>query len=101
MGRLLQMDAGKMELKCAEFNLWGCLDYCIEMLAMRCESKGLDLSYNMDESVPECVLLLFLLLPREFSGVQISASWSIVVGGCGIMGWLYAVVQVTIISDKF
>lgn len=42
-----------MELRCAEFNLWGCLDYCVEMLAMRCENKGLDLSYNMDESVPE------------------------------------------------
>jgi hypothetical protein len=62
MGRLLQMDAGKMELKCAEFNLWGCLDYCIEMLAMRCESKGLDLSYNMDESVPECVAFLSCVL---------------------------------------
>nr|AML77083.1 putative LOV domain-containing protein [Interfilum paradoxum] len=50
-----KMDAGKMELKCAEFNLWGCLDYCTEMLAMRCESKGLDLSYNMDESVPDWI----------------------------------------------
>ncbi|GAQ81462.1 Putative histidine kinase containing cheY-homologous receiver domain [Klebsormidium nitens] len=50
-----KMDAGKMELRCAEFNLWGCLDYCVEMLAMRCESKGLDLSYNMDESVPDWI----------------------------------------------
>jgi hypothetical protein len=50
---VLQMDAGKMELKAAEFNLWGCIDFCMEMLVLRCENKGLYLSYSMDESVPE------------------------------------------------
>lgn len=50
---MAQMDAGKMELKAAEFNLWGCLDFCMEMLVLKCENKGLYLSYNMDESVPE------------------------------------------------
>nr|AML77081.1 putative LOV domain-containing protein [Interfilum paradoxum] len=50
-----KMDAGKMELKAAEFNVWGCIDFCMEMLVLRCESKGLYLSYNIDESVPDWI----------------------------------------------
>ncbi|GAQ84739.1 Putative histidine kinase containing cheY-homologous receiver domain [Klebsormidium nitens] len=50
-----KMDAGKMELKASEFNLWGCLDFCMEMLVLKCENKGLYLSYNMDESVPDWI----------------------------------------------
>nr|AML77099.1 putative LOV domain-containing protein [Klebsormidium subtile] len=50
-----KMDAGKMELKASEFNLWGCLDFCMEMVVLKCENKGLDLSYSMDPSVPNWI----------------------------------------------
>jgi hypothetical protein len=42
-----------MDLSPREFNLWGCIDFCMEMLVLKCENKGLDLSYSMDGNVPE------------------------------------------------
>lgn len=49
----MQLDAKKMEITTREFNLWGCLDFCMEMVVLKCEDRGLDLSYNMDPSVPK------------------------------------------------
>eukprot|EP00850_Spirogloea_muscicola_P011535 SM000072S21169 [mRNA] locus=s72:106091:114236:+ [translate_table: standard] len=46
------LDAHKMELQLKEFDIMSCLDFCMEMLVLRCQKKGLDLSYNIDENVP-------------------------------------------------
>eukprot|EP00850_Spirogloea_muscicola_P004334 SM000018S03699 [mRNA] locus=s18:814690:822872:- [translate_table: standard] len=46
------LDAHKMELQMKEFDIMSCLDFCMEMLVLRCQKKGLDLSYNTDENVP-------------------------------------------------
>lgn len=53
LNHLLQLDAGKMALHTKEFNVWNCLDFCMEMLVLKSQSKGLDLSYNVDPSVPQ------------------------------------------------
>ncbi|GAQ79868.1 cell cycle sensor kinase and response regulator [Klebsormidium nitens] len=50
-----KLDARKMDLSPREFNLWGCIDFCMEMLVLKCENKGLDLSYSLDESVPDWI----------------------------------------------
>eukprot|EP00850_Spirogloea_muscicola_P017270 SM000146S00990 [mRNA] locus=s146:184248:192420:- [translate_table: standard] len=47
-----KLDAHKMELQMKEFDIMSCLDFCMEMLVLRCQKKGLDLSYNIDENVP-------------------------------------------------
>lgn len=35
-----------------EFSIWTCLDFCMEMLVLKSQTKGLDLAYNVDPSVP-------------------------------------------------
>lgn len=42
-----------MELVPHEFNVWGCLNFCMEMVVLKCETKGLNLYYSMDHNVPE------------------------------------------------
>lgn len=48
-----KLDAGKMELQHKEFGVWACLDFCMEMLVLKSNTKGLDLSYSVRNSVPQ------------------------------------------------
>ncbi|CAI7919947.1 unnamed protein product, partial [Closterium sp. NIES-53] len=50
-----QLDAGKMEMHEREVSLWACLDFCMELLVLKSQRKGLDLSYNVDPSVPQWI----------------------------------------------
>eukprot|EP00271_Cylindrocystis_brebissonii_P020043 TRINITY_DN645_c0_g1_i1.p1 TRINITY_DN645_c0_g1~~TRINITY_DN645_c0_g1_i1.p1 ORF type:complete len:1139 (-),score=211.04 TRINITY_DN645_c0_g1_i1:1780-5196(-) len=50
-----KLEAGKMDLQVKEFSIWGCLDFCMEMLVLKSQTKGLDLSYNVDPGVPEWI----------------------------------------------
>eukprot|EP00897_Mesotaenium_endlicherianum_P009858 jgi/Mesen1/8900/ME000537S08299 len=47
-----KLDAKKMDLQPKEVNVWSCLDFCMEMLVLKSQTKGLDLSYNVDSGVP-------------------------------------------------
>ena len=48
----LQLEAGKMDIHETEFSIWSCLDFCMEMLVLKSQTRGLDLSYNVHPSVP-------------------------------------------------
>ncbi|CAI5494222.1 unnamed protein product [Closterium sp. Naga37s-1] len=50
-----KLDAGKMEMHEREVSLWACLDFCMELLVLKSQRKGLDLSYNVDPSVPQWI----------------------------------------------
>eukprot|EP00897_Mesotaenium_endlicherianum_P005923 jgi/Mesen1/5359/ME000267S04506 len=50
-----KLEAGKMELHPVELSIWACLDFCMEMIVLRSQSKGLDLSYNVAEGVPHWI----------------------------------------------
>jgi len=50
---LAQLEANKMSMHEREFSIWTCLDFCMEMLVLKSQTKGLDLAYNVDPSVPQ------------------------------------------------
>ncbi|GJP32188.1 hypothetical protein CLOM_g6894 [Closterium sp. NIES-68] len=50
-----KLDAGKMEMHEREVSLWACLDFCMELLVLKSQRKGLDLSYNVEPSVPQWI----------------------------------------------
>nr|AML79123.1 putative LOV domain-containing protein [Cosmarium subtumidum] len=50
-----KLEANKMSMHDREFSIWGCLDFCMEMLVLKSQTKGLDLAYNVDPSVPRWI----------------------------------------------
>ena len=51
-----KIESGKMELERVEFDLRALLTATTKLLAVRAEQKGMELLYELDESVPECLL---------------------------------------------
>ncbi|MGB8647523.1 MAG: GAF domain-containing protein [Anaerolineae bacterium] len=50
-----KIEAGKMELELAPFDLRECIESTLDLVAPRASEKGLDLAYIMDDSIPPAI----------------------------------------------
>ena len=50
-----KIEAGRMELESSVFSLHGCIEGALRPLAVRAHQKGLELSWTLDQNVPEFV----------------------------------------------
>jgi PAS domain S-box-containing protein len=51
-----KIEAGKMELECQPFELRGCIESALDLVASRASDKGLDLAYLIDDDVPPAIV---------------------------------------------
>ncbi len=51
-----KIEAGKMELERQPFDLRGCVEGALDLVAPRASEKGLDLAYTIDDDAPEAIV---------------------------------------------
>ena len=51
-----KIESGKLELESRPFELRGCIEEALDLLAAKSAEKGLDLAYQMDDDIPSHVL---------------------------------------------
>lgn len=51
-----KLEAGEMRLDCIEFNLMGCIEETIDLLATQAQSKQLELMYLVDSEIPPILI---------------------------------------------
>jgi PAS domain S-box-containing protein len=50
-----KIESGQLSISCAEFNLYGCIEKSLDVIAHRAAVKGLELACYIDSKVPELV----------------------------------------------
>ena len=59
---LSKIEAGKMELYSSEFSIRTCVEDCVSLLATRARQKSLDITFTLDEAIPDVVTGDFIRL---------------------------------------
>jgi signal transduction histidine kinase/ActR/RegA family two-component response regulator len=90
-----KIESGKLDIDERPFDLRGCVEESIELLATKAAEKKLDLAYELDDSVPEMVIgdatrLRQILVNLVGNAIKFTAEGEVVVKGGMAAGDLHA-----------